>query len=216
MAVPRVSAVVLAAGMSTRMAGRHKLLLDVGGMPVIRRTVLAVLGVHPVETVVVTGFAAAQVEAALARLPVRFVHNPGYAAGQPASVAAGVRALQAFCHAVMVVPGDMALLSADDLVALIAAYAAAERSILVPFHHGQRGNPILFAAFYIPQVTEGGLNIGCRHLIETQAEEVSQVEFDSDAFTFDCDTPDDYEALKARVEGGQEPVYSSLPGSVPP
>jgi molybdenum cofactor cytidylyltransferase len=198
MDTPVVSAVVLAAGLSSRMEGRHKLLLDAGGMPLIRRTVQAVLGIAPAETVVVTGFEAARVEAALVGLPVRCVHNPRYAEGQPSSVAAGVRALTAFCQAVMVVPGDMALLTPADLGALIAAYAQADGSILVPFHHGQRGNPILFAAFHIPQVTAGGMNIGCRHLIETHAQEVAQVEFESEAFTFDCDTPSDYAALLAR------------------
>jgi molybdenum cofactor cytidylyltransferase len=196
-----VSAVVLAAGMSVRMAGRHKLLMDAGGVPVIRRTVQAVLGVHPAETIVVTGFGAARVEAALAGLDVRFVRNSHYEEGQPSSVAAGVRALAAYCQAVMVVPGDMALLTPADLTALIAAYAGAKGSILVPFHQGQRGNPILFAAFHIPQVTAGGMNIGCRHLIESHAEEVAQVEFERDVYTFDCDTPDDYAALLARLEG---------------
>lgn len=210
MTTPIISAVVLAAGMSTRMEGAHKLLLDVGGIPMIRRTVRAVLGINPAEIIVVTGFAAGRVEAALVGLPVRFTHNLHYQDGQPGSVAAGVGALREFCHAVMVVPGDQALLTQACLTNLVAAYAGAAgtagggRSILVPFHHGQRGNPILFAAFHISDVTAGGLNIGCRHLIESKANEVAQVEFDSDAFTFDCDTPADYAALSARITDGQK------------
>jgi molybdenum cofactor cytidylyltransferase len=47
----RLSAVVLAAGSSTRMAGKHKLLLPLGGEPVIRRTVHAALAAGPEETV---------------------------------------------------------------------------------------------------------------------------------------------------------------------
>jgi len=201
---PRVSAIILAAGTSSRMEGRHKLTLDVGGVPMIRRIVQAVLGIAPAETIVVTGYAADAVIAALDGLPVRFVHNPRYAEGQPGSVAAGVRSLQAFCNAVMIVPGDQALLTVVELNTLITAYASADHAILVPFHDGQRGNPVLFAASYIPEVAGGGLNVGCRRLIETKADEVTRVEFASDAFTFDCDTPADYAELLRRVADGPQ------------
>ena len=70
------SAVVLAAGNSTRMAGRHKLLLPLGEEPVIRRTVREVLGSGPEETVVVTGFNADPVGSSLAGLGVRIEFDP--------------------------------------------------------------------------------------------------------------------------------------------
>ena len=198
----RIGAVVLAAGLSRRMEGRHKLLLEIGGTPIIRRTVVTVLASGAVETVVVTGHEAASVGAALDGLPVRLVHNPAYRDGQPGSVAAGVGALAAHCHAVIVVPGDQALLAPADLRALMRAYGAAERgSILVPFHRGERGNPVLFAAHHIPAVSAGGLNPGCRKLIETNAGEVIRVEFDSDAYVVDCDTPADYAAVSQRLAG---------------
>ena len=78
-----VSAVVLAAGLSSRMGGPHKLLLDVGGEPMLRRVVRSVLAVDPAEVIVVTGYRAEDIKAALDGLPVRFVHNPAFAEGQP-------------------------------------------------------------------------------------------------------------------------------------
>jgi len=198
MIAPSISVVVLGAGQSTRMQGVHKLTLDVAGEPLVRHTVRAVLGIVPVETVVVTGFAADAVQGALAGLDVRFAHNADHAQGQPGSVATGVRALQKYCHAVMVVPGDQPLLTTGNLRALVAAYAQSDRAILIPFHKGRRGNPIIFSAHFSPLVTSRGLNIGCRHLIETNAADVAKVEFDSDAFVFDCDTPGDYRTLLAR------------------
>lgn len=206
MAALRISAIVLAAGRSLRMR-RPKLLLDVGGQPMIRRTTQAVLGITPVETLVITGFAAPDIAEALAGLPIRLVDNPQFEAGQPTSVAAGVRALTAECDAVMIVPSDQALLTPADLAALVAAFPrTGDRSILVPYHRGQRGNPILFAAEHRAEVTSGGLKIGCRHLIETNGDKVARAEFESDAYIFDCDTPEDYAALLARIEG--EPACS--------
>lgn len=196
-----LSVVVLAAGVSRRMDGRFKLLLDLGGEPMIRRTVRNVLASEPVETVVVTGHRADEVEAALAGLPVIFVRNPDHQQGQPTSVAAGVRTLAAFCQAVMIVLGDQPLVEPDDLRDLVETYRRIDQgSILVPHHGGKRGNPILFAARHIPFVVTGGLNVGCRHLIETHGDEVAKVEFDRDVFTLDCDTPDDYDRLVQRLK----------------
>jgi molybdenum cofactor cytidylyltransferase len=75
----RYSAVVLAAGASTRMVGRHKLLLPLGEEPVIRRTVRSVLGAGPAEVVVVTGSNAPDVAGALDGLGARIQFNPRYA-----------------------------------------------------------------------------------------------------------------------------------------
>jgi len=198
----RLSAVVLAAGMSARMGESPKLLLDVGGMPMVRRTVTNVLSFAPVETVVVTGHRAAEIEAALAGLPVTFVRNDAHRQGQPTSVAAGVRGLTAHCHAVMIVLGDQPLLTADHLRSVAEAYRQLDRSsILVPHHNGRRGNPIVFAARHIPAVVSGGINMGCRHLIETHGDDVARTEFESDVFTIDCDTPEDYRRLVARFAG---------------
>lgn len=198
----KISAVVLAAGQSSRMEGQHKLTLDVGGEPMIRRTVKAVSAIAPVEAIVVTGFAATGITSALAGLPVRCIHNPRYGEGQQTSVAVGVRSLRHFCHAVMVVPGDQCLLTPAHLADLVSAFRrAGDRSIVVPFHKGRRGNPVLFASHHIPEIAAGGFATGCRHLVERNADKVAQVEFESDAYVVDCDTPADYAALLARIEG---------------
>jgi molybdenum cofactor cytidylyltransferase len=198
---PRIAAVVLAAGSSRRMGDRHKLLLDVAGVPMIRRTVRNVLDASPVETAVVTGHRADEIEAALAGLPVKFARNPDHEQGQPTSVAAGVRVLSAPCDAVMIVLGDQPQLTSADLAELISVYRRVDGpSIVVPHHKGRRGNPVIFAARHIPEVLSGSVNVGCRHLIETRGDEVARPEMESDVFTLDCDTPEDFERLLRRLE----------------
>lgn len=198
----RFSAVVLAAGLSRRMVGTEKLLLDVGGKPMIRATVDNLLAAGPVETVVVTGHAAPEVEAALAGLPVRRVRNPAYAEGQRTSVIAGFGALVAPADAVMVVLGDQPLVRAADFAALAAAFAALDGpSILVPHYRGRRGNPVVFGARHIPAIAAGEVAVGSGRLIETHGDDVARVEFASDVYVVDCDTAEDYRALAARIAG---------------
>ncbi len=193
---PIVAVVVLAAGLSTRMGSQPKLLLDVGGMPMVRRTVRNALGIDPSEVVAVTGHRAEDIEQALSGLPVRCVFHPDYARGQQSSVATGVRSLENPCDAVMIMLGDQPLVTSTHLQTLVAAYANRPNgSILVPFHDGRRGNPILFAARHIPAVTQGDINIGCRKLIAEHPAEVVRFEGADSVFTQDCDTREDYERL---------------------
>jgi molybdenum cofactor cytidylyltransferase len=194
------SAVVLAAGTSTRMAGRHKLLLSLGEEPVIRRTVREVLGSGPEETVVVTGFNADPVTRSLAGLGVRIQFNPRYDDGQMTSVAAGIAALAAPCDAVMICLGDMPLLKSDDYAELARAFAARPRgSILVPQRDGQRGNPVVFSSSMIATVAAGNRNLGCRKLIDDHPEEVHAYVPGHDRFFVDLDTPVDYARLCERL-----------------
>jgi len=195
----RFSAIVLAAGTSSRMQGRNKLLLSVGGEPLIRGTVRNVLEARPQETVVVTGFQGPAVSEALAGLPVVLRSNPRFADGQMTSVAAGAAALQKATDAVMVCLGDMVLLSGADYRELIDALARlAGPSILVPHYLGQRGNPVVLAAWHLPDLVAERRNPGCRNLIENCPEEVVVHEVAHDRFVFDLDTPDDYDRLLVR------------------
>jgi len=193
---PVFSAVVLAAGMSSRMQGQHKLLLPVGGEPAVRRTVSALVAAGPAEIVVVTGFHGRAVMEALDGLPVRFQANPRYEEGQMTSVAAGVAALAAPCDIVLVCLADQVLLTAEDY----RAYAAMPRgSILVPAFKGQRGNPVAFSVSYAAEVISGHINPGCRKLIAEHPDEVFIHEAVHDRFTTDMDTPEDYERMVARL-----------------
>lgn len=191
--------VVLAAGLSERM-GEPKLLMDVAGAPMIRRTLENVLAFGPAQTVVVTGHGAAAIEAALKGLPVRFAHNPDYAQGHHGSVAVGVAAVSREVDAVMVMLGDQPLVGAAHLSALAAAFAALPAgAILVPHYAGQRGNPVVFAAAHIPELSGETGRPGGRRLIESRPDLVHRLDMDSDVFVLDCDTPDDYRRLIARI-----------------
>lgn len=195
------SAIVLAAGLSSRMQGHHKMLLPVGGEAAIRRTVRAVLEAQPQEVVVVAGFEAAGVERALQGLPVRLALNPRFQEGQVTSMAAGVAALGRSAPAVMLCLGDMVLLSGTDYLALAEAFAALEgQSILVPCWQGRQGHPVIFAAAYLPWLGAGTGARGCRHLIAEHADQVHFHATAHDRHVRDMDTPEDYREVLRRID----------------
>jgi molybdenum cofactor cytidylyltransferase len=197
----RFSAVVLAAGESRRMDGPNKLLLPLDGEPLVRRTVRTVLAAGVQETVVVTGHQGRAVMQAVLGLPVTLQPNLRYEDGQMRSVAAGVAALAHATDAILVCPGDMPLLEPRDLRELMAVFEeqAGRCSIVIPRHAGARGNPIMFAAAYAPEVAAGRRLIGCRKLAAQYPDETWYHEAAHDRYTTDLDTAEDYQRLLARL-----------------
>jgi molybdenum cofactor cytidylyltransferase len=97
------------------------------------------------------------------------------------------------------------LLTADDLRVLLAAYRAhPEASIVIPRFEGARGNPIVFAASYAPEVAAGRRLIGCRKLAQQYPEETWYFEVGHDRYTTDIDTPEDYRRAQQRLGFLQE------------
>jgi molybdenum cofactor cytidylyltransferase len=201
---PVVTAVVLAAGRSSRMGDQNKLVVDVFGAPMIARVVDALLGSSVERVVVVTGHERERVEAALAGRGLTFVHNPDYAAGMSTSLRAGVRALGPEVDAALVCLGDMPWIAPAHVDALIDAFQPVEgREICVPIYQGKRGNPVLFAARFFDEMSQLEGDVGARALIDAHAEVVFQVPVDQSGVLVDVDTVAALERL--RLEPDEAP-----------
>jgi molybdenum cofactor cytidylyltransferase len=188
---PRIAAVVLAAGMSSRMGGRNKLLQGIGGRPMIRRSVEAVLGSGASPVIVVTGRDEGEVRAALSGLGVTFAHNPDFAGGMAGSLQAGITAVPKDADGAVVALGDMPFVTAHHIDRLIAAYDEDEgRTICVPTHDGKWGNPVLWSRRYFPEMLEITGDKGARELLHTYADKLCEVPMEDEGILRDFDTPE--------------------------
>ena len=114
-----ICSIVLAAGRSRRM-GSQKLLLGLGGRPVIARIVDEVLR-GPVDSVfVVVGPDGGRIAEALADRQIEFVTNTDPESEMLSSIRCGLRALPDDCTAVLVVLGDQPGIRAEAIAALVA------------------------------------------------------------------------------------------------
>ncbi len=175
-----VAAVVLAAGKSSRMAPRHKLLeRDATGAAMITRVVDNALASRARPVLVVTGHRAPEVQAALEGRDITFVPASDYADGLSASLRAGLAAVPPEAAAALVVLGDMPLVTGAAIDRLIEAYDAVEgRLIVVPTHEGQPGNPVLWdRRFHTAMMALTG-DSGARSLLRQHADAVAEVELD--------------------------------------
>ena len=200
---PRVAVLVLAAGRSTRMGGPNKMLADANGAPLVVHAVKAALESQAIEIVVVLGHMADQVRAGIenaipGRSRLRFVTNPDFVDGLSTSVRTGIGALSSNVDAAIVQLGDMPGVGASLLNRLIAAFSPVEgRAICVPTVGGKRGNPVLWARRFFPEMATLSGDSGAKHLIGEHADLVCEVEMTGEAAITDIDTP---EALKAWRE----------------
>ena len=197
----RIAAVVLAAGRSTRMGAVNKLIADIGGKPLVRIVAAQALASRASPVIVVTGHQREKVEAALAGLDVRLVHNLGYADGLGTSLRAGIAAVPEEADGVVVCLGDMPQVDAALIDRLTAAFDPERGAlIVVPTIAGHRGNPVVWARRFFRDLVAIHGDIGARHLIGNYAEAVVEVPVTSEAALMDIDTPESLSAVKAEIE----------------
>jgi molybdenum cofactor cytidylyltransferase len=197
----RVAAIVLAAGRSTRMGGPNKLLAEIGGRPLVRIVAEQALASRAAPVIVVTGHERAKVEAALAGLKVRLVHNPDYAAGLSTSLKAGLAALPPHVDGAIVCLGDMPQVTAALIDRLAEAFDPERGAlVVVPTIEGKRGNPVVWSRRFFPDLMALEGDVGARHLIATYADVVAEVPVEDAAALTDVDTPDALLAVKAELE----------------
>jgi len=196
-----VGAVLLAAGSGSRMGHRPKCLLELGGVPLIRRQLIALSGAGVDELVVVLGHHATRIEPVLRDFPVTLVHNPDPDAGQVSSLRLGLQALTGKIDAMLVALADQPLINSQDINDLIGAYKKRPEGTLVvqPEVDGQPGNPVIFSAEVSVQILAGEANIGCRQWQTTHPEAVHRWPTVNQRYRTDVDSPEDIEALAART-----------------
>src|SRR5271168_465637 len=197
-----IAALVLAAGRSSRMGGPNKLLAQIGGRPLVRIVAEAALGSRARPVIVVTGHQRERVEAALAGLPVEFVHNAHFADGLGTSLKAGIGALPAQSDGVVVCLGDMPQVDAPIIDRLVGALAPDKGALIaIPTIDGQRGNPVVWSRRFFSELMAVEGDIGARHLIGRYTEAVVDVPLTGTAALTDVDTPEALEAVRAELEG---------------
>jgi molybdenum cofactor cytidylyltransferase len=207
--VTRVSAIVLAAGQSSRfrIAGGPdltKLVAKLDGKPIVRRVVEAALATKARPVVVVTGYARDSVEGAVADLDVSLAFNPKFASGLASSLRVGLAATPRDVVGALVLLGDMPWIEPRLADALIDAFLAREGALAaVPSREGRRGNPVLLGRGLFEAAMRLTGDEGARRLIGALGEgELVEVEASDMGVTFDVDTPDDLAAAQ-RFRSGE-------------
>jgi molybdenum cofactor cytidylyltransferase len=192
-----LSLIVLAAGKSTRMRGRNKLLANIEGKPMIRRAVETALNSKVDEVIVVLGWEAQRIREVLSDLPCRFVLNKDYEHGQSSSVKAGLKEVGPTTRAILILPGDMARIDMHSINAVLDAYNKEMASIVVAAHKAKLGHPILLSRELFQEIGQiDEQTFGLKSVVKRHETEMRLVETGTDNVLRDVDTPDDLKRIQ--------------------
>jgi molybdenum cofactor cytidylyltransferase len=192
------SAVVLAAGASTRM-GTQKLLLPFGGEPLIRRTVRQVSDAGFDEVLVVLGHAHERTMAALDGLAVRYAINAHYQHGMGSSFRTAIEHLPA-SDAAMFALADQPFVTTSEYRTLLDTYRLQTPAIVSVRYGDVMAPPHLFEKEFFPELAQ--LQHGARSLLQKYRDRTTVLQFDADLL-MDIDTPEDYERAASRLSSGR-------------
>lgn len=183
-----VTAIVLAAGKSTRM-GRNKLLLPWGETTVIEHVVATLRKGGVEEVVVVAGHEADRIRAALKESQVRLFENSAFDLGLGSSIAVGVRAAPA-ADGYLIVLSDMPYMPPELVAAVVAA--GSPGTIVVPQSGMRRGQPVLFGSQFREELAALTGEKGARSIVDAHPGAVADIEWAEARAFDDIDTPADY------------------------
>ena len=198
---PWIAGLLLAAGTSSRMAGRqeeaNKLLAELKGKPIVRHAAEALAASRARPLLAVTGHEAERVEAAMAGLPIAHCRNTDFATGLASSLRQGIAALPPTVDGVIVCLGDMPLVRPASIDRLIDYFEPTEgRAICVPCHGGQRGNPVLIGRQFFDEISKLEGDRGARPLFDRYPALVCSLPMSDDSILQDVDTPAALDALR--------------------
>lgn len=199
-----IGAIVLAAGMSTRMGESKMLLPWTDKRTIVEHVVEQLLNSRVDHITVVTGHMSKQVRERVEPMGVQVVYNRGYKTGEMlSSVKAGLRAMPDNIAAALLVLGDQPRIQPKVIYQVMMAYAEGKGEIIVPSFEMRRGHPLLLSRRYWPEMLALPRSGSPRDLVNAHGERIHYVTVDTDSVLRDVDTRDDYRQERWRAGLGK-------------
>ncbi len=188
-----VAILLLAAGASTRMRGGDKLLQEIDGEPVLRRQAKAALATGA-PIYVALPLDRPERDRALEGFAVHVVPVPDAAEGMSASIRCGVAALLPGTAGVAILPADMPELTAEDLRAVLEAFAG--DITRATSEDGTPGHPVIFPSTLYDEMKTLTGDTGARKIM--RGRQVKPVPLPLSHALTDLDTPEEWAAWHAN------------------
>lgn len=194
-----VAGILLAAGTSSRM-GENKLLLELGGEPLLRRSARRAVEAGLAPLVVVLGHEADRARELLKGLPCEPRVNPSYEEGITSSLHAGLEAVPDDASALVVMLADMPHVTPEMVAGLVERYRAGSAPLVISDYDGVNAPPMLYDRSLFAELAamEGP---GCgRQVVKRHRDEADVCPWPAEALR-DVDVPEDYEEARAVLGG---------------
>ena len=189
-----ISAILLAAGQSKRMAGENKLTKKIQGIPLIKHSVKNILSSSVDELIVVLGYQKEIVEKFIGKNEkIKIVFNKNFENGMASSIKTGLNHFSEKTEAFFICLGDMPLVNHNIYNQLIKSKN--NKEIIVPTYKGQQGNPVLFDKSMKEKIRNISGDSGAKKILELNKDKILNLEINDQGIAKGFDTQDNFNLL---------------------
>lgn len=192
-----ISAVLTAAGESTRM-GSPKPLLLWHGVSLVQYQVSCLFDVGVSDVIVVLGHRADVVVPYVEKSGARHVINPHYREGKTTSIKAGLKCVSSDADAVLYLAVDQPR-TKEIIAQVIASHFSSNALITSPRYDGHGGHPLIFSTALraeLEQISEE--KRGIREVFQAHLNDVHYLAIDDPIIRLDLNTPEAYRDAKEK------------------
>jgi xanthine dehydrogenase accessory factor len=213
---PQVTALLLAAGRSSRMRGQNKLLLKLADETFIRHAANLLTEISVSERLLVlppeSNPDSAKLRNEVKDFPLKIVISTETEKGMHASIRAGLKACSKTADAFLILFGDQPFLTAKALQRLINTYPEGQTDLIFyPRVDGKRKQPVLIGSSYLPEILKhADGDFGCAYLFKHHPEKCIAVDFPEDHSFEDIDTPETFTRYRLHTELAPELAFHKL------
>ena len=196
-----ISAILLAAGESSRMKGENKLSKKIDGIPIIKYAVKNILGSSVDEIIIVLGHEKSIIENIIDKnKKIKFIYNENYKNGMSSSIKKGLNNINKKSEAFFICLGDMPNVNQNIYNKLIKSRynynkkfsSEQKKEIVVPTFEEKNGNPILFSKFMTKQILNINGDVGAKEILKLNKKKILYVPIRNSGITLDFDTEEDF------------------------
>jgi len=193
-----ITGIFLAAGQSRRF-GRHKLLVEVGGRPLVCHSLKNCVASRLSEVIVVLGAESGKMEEAIGLFlsetgKVKTIVNKDPGRGMMSSLKMGIRSVDPGCSGAMVLLADMPLVTPDIIDRLIAAFEEKD-GIIIPECESELYHPRILPARLFPDFLRLADSDKGTTVLDGHREEILRVKIGRRMNYIDIDHIDDIDSI---------------------
>ena len=192
-----ISAIIPAAGLSTRMHS-YKPLLKISNSTIVEHTIDSLKQCKIRDIIVVTGHNHEKIKPVILKAGARPLFNKNFKTGMLGSIKTGVQALSSQVDGFLLLPVDIPIIRPATIHNLISVFKKTGEHIIIPQFNGEPGHPPIIPAWLIPKILnlKHPSNLGTLLLSLKASQKIHTVH--DQGVLMDADTKEAYESLKTK------------------
>lgn len=184
-----ISAIIMGAGLSTRMGGINKLLMKIDNVPIIEIVVRALVNSNIDEIILV--YRDKEVYEIGLRYGIKLISNEQSYLGQSTSIKRGLEIINRLSDGYLFIPADMPFIKKENINMLISHFMNNKSNIVIPTYDGVNGSPVIFPSYLHEEFFKLSGDSGGKSVIMNNQHIISKLEI-GDNSGCDIDTMEDY------------------------